>query len=94
MVQARKLAEIKKNTTTNLEHLLETNSKHEKRTCTNRERQLTQRALRRLEAEALTDPTARLSLLGTEDTDTVSRMISTAEKLFLYIQEDLPVIER
>ena len=94
IAQARKLAEIKKTTTTNLEHLVETNSKNEKRTCTTRERQLTQRALRRLEAEALTDPTARVSLLGTEDTNTVSKMISMTERLFLYMQEDLPVIER
>ena len=94
IAQAIKLAEIKKSTTTNLEHLLEKNVQGEYRTCTARERQLTQRALFRLEAEALVDPTVRVSLLGTEDKNIVSSMIAMTGRLFMYMQEDLPEIEK
>ena len=92
--QAHKLVEIKKTATTNLEHLLETNSKNETRTCTARERQLTQTALRRLEVEGLSDQTASISLIGTGDKNTVQKTIAMMEKLFLFMQEDLPEIEQ
>ena len=94
--QAQKLMEIKKAATTNLEHLLEKNSKEERRTCTARERQLTQTALRRLEVEGLheQDQDASISLIGTGDREVVLKIIAMGERLFFLMQEDLPEIER
>ena len=49
--QAHKLLEIKRASSANLEHLLETDSKGQKRSCTTRENQITQTSFWKLERE-------------------------------------------
>ena len=94
--QAQKLVGVKQAATATLGEHLETNSKGGKRTCTTRERQITQIALRRLEVEGLNeqDQEAGISLIGTGNREVLMKTIAMGEKLFYYMQEDIPEIAR
>ena len=91
---AHKLVEIKHKTTGTLGQHLETNSEGQKRTCTARERQLTQTAYWKLEEEGLRDNEVSISLIGTGDHDAIKKVLKLGESLFCYMQEDLPALQQ
>ena len=101
---AYKLVDIKEKATNNLGQHLETNQTGKKRTCTKRDRQLTHQAFAKLEAEGTQDSDIGESLIGTKNLGEPSRttlakglttikdIVELGEKMFCYMQEDLPEI--
>ena len=87
---AHKLVEIKRNATENLGQYLETNKAGKQRTCTTRDRQLTQRAFYKLEAEGIQDSEVGVSLIGTANTNIIKDIVNLGHSMFCYMQEDLP----
>ena len=96
IAQAHKLVEIKRTSTATLGHHFEPDSKGQKRTCTTRERQITRTAFWRLEDEGLknNDKEASISLIGTGDPDIIRKVLKLGEKIFCYIQENIPEIQQ